>query len=180
MNHDILEEIDFKLANHTILFSDMTILIKKKKLYDLKYFSYYESWLYKYVDSWGKCDVFCYRVLNPMIQKYPNLYEHIKKWAHSEQIYVRRAAPVSLIISSQNFSVNYDVDKILEICNLLKNDNHIHVQKGIGWLLKYAYLSYPESIKDYLIRNKQDISKITFTYALEKMPMTLKMQLKKY
>src|SRR5699024_8329264 len=59
------------------IFILMTLIIKKRMLYDLTYFKYYEKWLYKYVDTWGKCDAYCYRVLNPMIEKYAELYQNI-------------------------------------------------------------------------------------------------------
>ena len=35
------------------IFILMTLIIKKRMLYDLTYFKYYEKWLYKYVDTWG-------------------------------------------------------------------------------------------------------------------------------
>ena len=36
----------------------MTLIIKKRKLYDIEYFNFYENWLYRYVDTWGKCDIY--------------------------------------------------------------------------------------------------------------------------
>lgn len=55
------------------LFTLMTIWIKRLKFYEMDYFKHYENWLFNYTDTWNKCDVFCYRVLNPMIEKYPSL-----------------------------------------------------------------------------------------------------------
>ena len=152
----------------------MTFIIKKRKLYDLKYSHYYEKWLYHYVDSWGKCDAYCYRVLNPMVESYSELYDHVIQWAHSNQTYVKRAALVCFIVSKSNFYVDYDLQKILNICNILKADEHIHIQKGLGWLLKYSYLAYPSEIEKYLRDNVNQLSRTTFRYALEKMPKELK------
>ncbi|MGI6324572.1 MAG: DNA alkylation repair protein [Bacilli bacterium] len=163
--------------------------IKKRQLYKLKYFTIYERWLYKYVNSWGSCDVFCYRVLNPMIEKYPKLYNKLLKWARSRKVYVRRAAAVAMIQSTNNvvivdnkkiiygFKVTQDFNKISEICDILKDDRHIHVQKGIGWLLKYAYITYPDEVIKYLKANVHNLSRTTFRYALEKMPAVLKKEL---
>lgn len=161
------------------IFILMTLIIKKRKLYDLKYFNYYEKWLYKNVDSWGKCDAYCYRVLNPMIEKHAILYDNVIKWSNSEKTYVKRASLVCFIISKENFYVDYDLKKILNVCNILKYDKHIHIQKGLGWLLKYSYLTYPNEIEKYLRDNVDELSRTTFRYALEKMPQELKKELMK-
>lgn len=157
----------------------MTLLVKKRSLYEMDYFHYYEKWLFNYVDSWGKCDAYCYRVLNPMIEKYNELYNNIVNWSKSDKVYVRRASLVCFIISKSNFSVDYNLDKIFYICNSLKYDKHIHIQKGLGWLLKYTYLTYPEEIKKYLKDNVNILSRTTFRYALEKMDSSLRNELMK-
>jgi len=150
----------------------MTLIIKKRKLYDIEYFNSYKNWLYRYVNAWGKCDAYCYRVINPMIQKYPELYTNIINWAKSKLIYC--ASLVCFIISKNEFEVNYDIDKIFILCDMLKEDNHIHIQKALGWVLKYSYLSYPKETIEYLNDNVTILSRTTFRYALEKMPKVLK------
>ena len=156
------------------IFILMTLIIKKRMLYDLTYFKYYEKWLYKYVDTWGKCDAYCYRVLNPMIEKYAELYQNIIEWTKAEKIYVKRASLVCFIISKAEFYVDYDIQKILNICNILKEEKHINNKKGLGWLLKYAYLTYPNEVEKYLRDNVDILSRTTFRYALEKMPKDLR------
>lgn len=132
-NIDIIEFFDNLLSiEKEETFILMTLIIKKRKLYNLEYFKTYENWLYRYVDTWGKCDAYCYRVINPMIQKYPELYTNIINWAKSELVYVRRASLVCFIISKNEFEVKYDIDKIFVLCNMLKEDKHIHIQKALG------------------------------------------------
>lgn len=91
----------------------MTLIIKKRKLYDIEYFNFYENWLYRYVDTLGKCYAYCYRVINPMVQKYPELYTNIINWAKSELIYVRRASLVCFIISKNAFELTMILIKYL-------------------------------------------------------------------
>ncbi|MGM0410633.1 MAG: DNA alkylation repair protein [Bacillota bacterium] len=107
-----------------------------------------------------------------------NIYHILpEEWAESEKIYVRRAAPVSLLESTRSFKVNVSFSKVLEITEILKDDNEIHVQKGVGWLLKYAYLSYPEDVYKYLENNVKNLSRTIFRYALEKAPANEKEEL---
>ncbi len=174
---DLFDEILKQNKEETFLL--MTLLVKKRSLYEMEYFHYYEKWLFHYVDSWGKCDAYCYRVLNPMIEKYAKLYNNIVNWSKSDKIYVRRASLVCFIISKSEFSVDYNLDQILYICDSLKYAKHIHIQKGLGWLLKYTYLTYPEEIEKYLRDNVGILSRTTFRYALEKMDSSLRRELMK-
>jgi len=55
----------------------------------------------------------------------------------------------------------------------LKNDEEEHVQKGVGWLLKYAYLSYLDEMYGYV----DDLPRLIFRYALEKPPKDVREKL---
>ena len=102
------------------------------------------------------------------------IYTNIINWAKSELVYVRRASLVCFIISKNEFEVKYDIDKIFVLCNMSKEDKHIHIQKALGWVLKYSYLSYPKETIEYLKDNVTILSRTTFRYALEKMSKDLK------
>jgi len=159
------------------LFWLVTIWIKRKKLFHLEFMPYYEKWLHNNIKSWGQCDVFCYRVLNPMAEKYPQLFSKVLEWTESSRTYVRRAAPVSLLESGRSFRVNYPLEKVMMVVDSLKNDREYHVQKGVGWLLKYAYLSYPEEVHSFLKNNANNLPRFVFRYALEKTPLEVKEEL---
>ena len=162
-------------AENWILYQMMTLWIKKRKtVYELKYFPQYENWLINYTKNWGACDQFCYRVLNPMIEKFPELFEVVKKWSYSHKTYVKRASAVCLMKSTQSFVVNVPFEHVKTIADTLIMDKHIHVQKGIGWLLKYTYLSYPSETLKYLKYNIKLMSRTTFRYSLEKMPKDIR------
>lgn len=162
-------------SDNMCLFSIATLWFKKRKsIIDIKYFPIIESWLCKYIHNWGTGDQFCYRILNPYVYKYPELFTNVLKWANSEKTYVKRAAPVSLICSGAGFRVQYDLDKVLIVVDNLAQDSHPHIQKAIGWLLKYSYLSYPDEIIDYLKKNSKKLSRTSYRYALEKAPEDLR------
>lgn len=177
-NEELLELFDFLVSTREWkIFWLVTDWIKRKELYQISFMPNYEEWLYNYVDSWGVCDVYCYRVLNPMVEKHPQLFEKVMKWTDSSKIYVRRAAPVSLIQSSRSFIVNFNIQKVFMVVEKLKHDKEIHVQKGVGWLLKYAYLTYPDQVYKYLKNNVDNLSRVIFRYALEKTPKHIKEEL---
>ncbi|OAA22925.1 hypothetical protein DU53_03370 [Kosmotoga sp. DU53] len=113
--------------------------------------------------------------------KYSELFSNVLKWAESERTYVRRVAPVSLIRNGvkSSFVVEYDLDKVLIVVENLKDDPHHHIQKAVGWLLKYSYLTYPDEILDYLRKNVKSLSRTTFRYALEKVPKEIRQEMMK-
>lgn len=168
----------FKYNNY-LLFSIATVWIKNNpNMIKKEYFIYYENLLYKYIDSWDKCDQYCYRVLNPLIEKYSSLHSSVISWANSDLIYVKRALAVCLIHSSAEFSINVEFRLVEKVCRKLMNEKHLHIQKAIGWLLKYAFLTYPNETVRLIEDNINIMSATSFRYSLEKMPIETKEYLK--
>lgn len=174
-----LEICEQLIASHNMdLFSIATLWIKKRKsVINIKYFPIIERWLYTYIQHWGTCDQFCYRVLNPFVDTYPELFSHVLIWAESDKTYVRRAAPVSLIRVGVGIRVKSDISRVLMIVDKLKQDPEPHVQKGIGWLLKYAYQPYPQAVLDYLRAHVHILTRTAYRYALEKVPKPIKQEM---
>lgn len=168
--NELLDICDYILSSSIQeKYSISTLLVKKFQLYDLEYMNYFKKWIDLYINSWGSCDIFCYRIVNPMIEKYPNLFVENLNWAKSKNPYIRRLAVVSLIHSSQAFSVRLPFSYISDIIDILKYDQNIYVKKGIGWLLKYSYLKYNEETVKYIINNISILSSITINYSMQKM-----------
>ncbi len=175
---ELIETINVLLEeNDNLVFPLMTLWIKRRNAYEYKYFSIYENWLKTYVNRWGRCDIFSYHVLNPMFERYPQIFSNVKGWINSDLTYVRRAAPVIMIKSTQSFEVNADLSQVLFVSDRLSNDKEMHVQKGVGWLLKYAYLRYPDAVEKYLRKNVEALPRLVFRYALEKVPKSLRKEL---
>ncbi len=163
-----------------LVFPLMTIWVKELEIYDYKYFETYQSWLKNYVNRWGRCDIYCYHVLNPMFERYEDkIFKRVKNWVKSDLTYVRRAAAVVMIKSTRSFEVNTSIENIFYVTERLALDTEHHVQKGVGWLVKYAYLAYPKEVENYLRENVKDLPRRVFRYALEKFPKALRAEMMK-
>lgn len=57
-------------------------------------------------------------------------------------------------------------------------DNDELVLKGCGWMLKELSMKEPELVYNYLKKNKDDMPRVVFRYALEKMDKERKTELK--
>lgn len=146
-----------------------------KKQYDIKTFPVFESWLVKYVRGWGDCDDFCTHAFGELICQNTNLVQNIIPWTRREEFWMRRAAAVVLIPSiRQN---KYKETSPLTIADLLMKDSEALVLKGYGWMLKELSVKEPELVYDYLKKNRYDMPRVAFRYALEKMSNERKTEL---
>jgi len=135
---------------------------------DLKIF---ENWINEYVSNWATCDTLCNHTIGEFIERYPKYIAELKKWAKSQNRWMRRAAAVSLIIPAKKGMFLKD---ILEIANILLVDKDDLVQKGYGWMLKAASQAHQKEIFDYIIEKKSIMPRTALRYAIEKMPTELR------
>jgi 3-methyladenine DNA glycosylase AlkD len=139
--------------------------------YETGDFVHFENWLNKYVNNWAKCDTLCNHNIGTFIERYPQHMENLKRWAKSENRWLRRASAVTLIIPARQGKFLKDV---FEIADILLQDKDDLVQKGYGWMLKEASKVHQKEIFDYIIRNRELMPRTALRYAIEKMPGDLK------
>ena len=132
----------------------------------------FEKWIEKYIDNWAECDTLCNHAVGSLIEKFPEHLARLKKWALSENIWLRRAAAVSLIIPAKKGMFLLD---ILEIADILLKDKEDMVQKGYGWMLKEASRKNQNAVFEYVLKNKKAMPRTALRYAIEKMPESLRM-----
>ncbi len=134
-------------------------------------FSIIEKWVQRYVSNWASCDTLCNHTVGDFIQKYPDHMAELKKWARSENRWVKRASAVSLIIPARRGKF---LEDIFEIAGILLLDSDDMVQKGYGWMLKAASQSHQEKVFGFVMKHKAVMPRTALRYAIEKMPADLK------
>lgn len=134
-------------------------------------FKIFEKWINKYINNWASCDTLCNHTVGTLIEMYPELTAGLKRWATSDNRWVKRASAVSLIIPARKGKFLSD---IFEISDILLIDNDDMVQKGYGWMLKVAGQAHQKEVFDYVISNKSVMPRTSLRYAIEKMPAEMK------
>lgn len=134
-------------------------------------FIQFENWLKKYVNNWAKCDTLCNHTVGAFIELYPRYTENLKRWAKSENRWLRRASAVTLIIPIRRGKFLEDA---FQIADILLQDKDDLVRKGYGWMLKEASREHQKEVYDYIIRNREFMPRTALRYAIEKMPDNLK------
>ncbi len=143
-----------------------------KKHFVKEDFKIFKDWVDMYVSNWATCDTFCSRVTGEFIIQYPEFGEELKEWAQSDNMWVKRAAAVSLVVSLRKNEEQHSV--AYEIANLLLLDTEDLVQKGYGWMLKVASKYQEKKVFEYVMKNKQIMPRTSLRYAIEKMPANLR------
>lgn len=136
-------------------------------------FTVFERWLDRYVSNWASCDTFCNHTVGAFLEMYPDFLPELKRWARSENRWVRRGAAVSLIVPAKR---GLFFDTICAVADQLLTDPDDMVQKGYGWMLKAASQAHEPEVFRYVMANKEAMPRTALRYAIEKMPKELKAQ----
>jgi 3-methyladenine DNA glycosylase AlkD len=131
----------------------------------------FERWVENYVNNWAKCDSLCNHAVGSFIEKFPKHMENLKLWALSDNMWLRRAAAVTLVLPARKGNF---LNNIFEISDLLLKDKEDLVQKGYGWMLKEASKPHMQEVFEYVMSNKKEMPRTALRYAIEKMPPDLK------
>jgi 3-methyladenine DNA glycosylase AlkD len=131
----------------------------------------FKGWIERYINNWAKCDGFCNHTIGDLIQKYPEAVAEVKRWAKSENRWLKRASAVSLIVPAKKGLFLQDA---FEICDVLLTDEDDMVQKGYGWLLKEESRKHQTKVFDYVVNNRKVMPRTALRYAIELMPRELK------
>jgi 3-methyladenine DNA glycosylase AlkD len=134
-------------------------------------FKIFEKWVNNYVTNWAACDSLCNHTVGTFIEMYPSYLSDLKRWAKSENRWVKRASSVSLIVPARN---GLFLEAIFEIADILHSDPDDLVQKGYGWMLKAASEAHLEKVFKYVMSKKTTMPRTSLRYAIEKMPAELK------
>lgn len=139
--------------------------------YDLDDFEVFERWVDSYVNNWATCDTLCNRAVGSLIEKYSVLVSRLFCWARSNNMWMRRAATVSLVIPAKK---GMFLDEAFILADILLNDKEDLVQKGYGWLLKEESRTMQKEVYDFVLSRRAVMPRTALRYVIELMPQNLR------
>jgi 3-methyladenine DNA glycosylase AlkD len=143
----------------------------KRKEFRAEDIRLFEKWIDRYISNWASCDTFCNHTVGWLIETNPSLIEVLKRWSHSPNRWMKRAAAVSLIIPAKK---GLFLEEVFEIADTLLTDPDDMVQKGYGWMLKVAANKHEQEVFRFVMKNKKAMPRTALRYAIEKMPAGMK------
>lgn len=134
-------------------------------------FDHLEAWMNTYVTNWAHCDDLGNHAIGTLLMTYPSLFARLAGWINSENRWMRRGAVVSLVIPLRS---GLFMEDSLRLADMLIDDQDDLVQKGLGWMLKAGSEQHSMQVFQYVLANKERMSRIALRTAIEKLPKKMK------
>ncbi len=126
----------------------------------------WKRWLSRnYSNNWATTDSICGSLIGPLLVRHPKLLSKMRSWSHDRNMWVRRAAAVSVIPSLRRGDA---LDLGYAIARKLHGDKEDLIQKAVGWMLREAGKSDRARLERYLRANGPLIPRTTLRYAIER------------
>jgi 3-methyladenine DNA glycosylase AlkD len=129
--------------------------------------NYIRSWV-SGIDNWahsdGLSDLYAFLLEEDQEMVYPQLI----LWNVSENPWERRQSILSLLEYSKKRKKVLPVSKILPLIQRLIPDEHVFVQKAVGWSLRETGNVYPDETWQFLLKHCTALSPAAFVAATEK------------
>jgi 3-methyladenine DNA glycosylase AlkD len=136
-----------------------------RRHYEPADFRLFESWLRKYVRTWGSCDDFCRHAFGVFVYRFPEFLPDVLAWTKAKNRWLRRGAAVIMIYSLRK---GEHLSFSLKIADALMTDEDYLVQNGYGWMLKDASISFPAQVLKYVTKHKNEMPRRALRYAIER------------
>ena len=117
--------------------------------------------------NWATTDAISGALIGPLLQRHPDLVDTVRMWVRHRNMWVRRAAAVSLVAAARRGDA---LDAAYEVAAALHPDPADLIHKAVGWLLREAGRTDMPRLERYLREHGPAIPRTTVRYALEKFP----------
>ncbi len=139
--------------------------------YEEKDFEVFEGWVEKYIDNWATCDTLCNHTVGGFMVQYPAFLERLIGWAHLDNMWMRRASAVSLVVPAKK---GLFLDEAFRIADILMDEKEDLVRKGFGWLLKEESRTRRDEVYEYVLSKRSVMPRTALRYAIELMPQDMR------
>ena len=141
-------------------------LAEFRRSFDKTMLAKIEVWLEQgYCSDWSTTDGLCIYVIAPLIGDFPELIPKLKGWVGKKNLWLRRAAAVSLTPSARH---GKHLDEVYEIAAKLLSYPEDLIRKANGWLLREAGKTDAKRLEAFLLHYGPAIPRTTLRYAIER------------
>jgi 3-methyladenine DNA glycosylase AlkD len=128
----------------------------------------WKRWLARdFAANWATTDHICGTLIGPLLADRPDRIPLMPAWARHRNMWVRRAAAVSLIPALRRGLAQ---DEAYAVAATLHGDREDLIQKAAGWMLREAGRQDAGRLEAYLLRVGPAVPRTTLRYAIERFP----------
>lgn len=115
--------------------------------------------------TWALVDALAPKVMGPLVQRYPETYPVLDRWAEDDDFWVRRAALLALLVPLRNGAG--DFERFSRYADAMLDDKQFFVRKAIGWVLRDTGKKRPDLVFEWLLPRASRASGVTLREALK-------------
>lgn len=117
--------------------------------------------------NWATTDLLCGALITPLLLDRPDLVPEVAVWVTHRNLWVRRAAAVSLVrLAARGMAL----DAAYAVATALRPDAHDLIHKAAGWLLRECGRTDRPRLERYLRTVGAALPRTTLRYAIERFP----------
>lgn len=111
------------------------------------------------INSWESVDSFGRWLAGPAWLAGQISDDLIRKWAHSQDMWWRRAALVSTVaLNMRSHGGHGDTKRTLAVCELLVDDHDDMIVKALSWALRVLVVHDPQAVRGFLKANEEALA----------------------
>lgn len=120
---------------------------------------------------WDTVDMVASKLVGHLVQTHPNKGVPVMEdWIKSENMWLRRTAILHQLSYKENTNSNLLFQFSLSRCD----EEEFFIRKAIGWGLRQYAHTQPDKVKQFLLKNKDSLSKLSFNEASKHLKMAKK------
>ncbi len=116
------------------------------------------------VNNWDLVDLTAHRILGEYLRDKNRQILYVL--SRSDNVWKRRIS----IIATFAFINKGDFKDSLRLAKILLGDKHDLIRKAVGWVLREIGKKDAKVLREFLRKNRKEMSRVTLRYAIEKFP----------
>lgn len=153
----------------------LLLLARYHKTFERDLLARFEAWLSNdHCDNWALTDALGTFVIALYLRRFPETLPEIKSWTRAENLWLRRAAAVSLVPLARK---GERLNEAYAIAERLFEYPEDLIHKATGWLLREAGKADQARLKNFLLQHGARIPRTALRYAIERFPAAERKQL---
>ncbi|GAB5411846.1 MAG: DNA alkylation repair protein [Chlamydiales bacterium] len=130
------------------------------KLFEADSLSFFEVMIRKN-SWWDSIDRIAPTLVGLLLQKYPELLPEMDRWIEDENMWIRRSA----LIYQLKYKEKTDKERLFSFCKSRMHEEEFFIRKAIGWVLRQYARTNPESVREFIEKNRSELSSLSFREA---------------
>jgi 3-methyladenine DNA glycosylase AlkD len=111
---------------------------------------------------WDYVDAVAAHLIGNLLMKYPTVMKpEMYRWIEDDNLWIRRTA----ILSQLRFKADVDREMLFTFCQKCLHEETFWIRKAIGWALRDFSKVYPDSVRQFVEKHRDEMSRVSLKEA---------------